>query len=175
MNSDHRLLLVIGINLLLAALVSQVNTAFSGWAVHFTVDALFLLVPGLYLGMVRGLLAAAVAGLAMDALLPLPFGAATAFYLAAFALILRSRRRLRRENWKHLVMAALALNFTYMTYLSFFFGGLPDWSSIYWSRLITDLILSEFVVFACACWYVGFQLNLLHQLGANLGAELRDF
>ncbi len=175
MNDDKRTLLILFANGLLYFVVNQVNESLAPFSIHISVEALFLLFPFFYLNTGQGLLIVLITAMFVDATLPVPFGVHVILYFGTFAFLLKMRRVFRRENPRHVLLAALWSNFFIMLGLSFFTAGSLQNLSEFWFRFLCDLAFSQLVVLIVVGWWVNLQRKALLMWEIDVGAELQQY
>ena len=171
MNSNHRVLVIILVNFVLYYLINQMDAILSRWAIHLTLDSLYLLFAALYLRGVAGFVVVAVTAMAIEATLPLQLGSHLISYIFSFLLLIRSRVRLSRENPYQVVALALFTNLIIFAFFTASTKGLPLAFVPVWLRLFSDLILSQLAVAMLAIPLVSGQRYLLLLAGIDGAAE----
>ena len=94
----RRVIILLLTQVLLWALLAELNHGLSGWQVHVFGGALFVVYPALHLGRGEGLLVAGWAGLLCDAHAPVAFGTHGLLFAAAHLLLFRARERVPRQD-----------------------------------------------------------------------------
>ncbi len=175
MNEDRRTLVILAVNGLLYFALNQVNAVLAPLSLHLSLDALYLLFAFLYLKTNQGLLIGFLTALFIDAALPVPFGVHTILYFCTLAALLRMRRELRRDNPRHIVLAAFWSNFFIMLGLSLLVGKglLAQWD--FWLRFCSDLAISQLLLIFLVRWWVDAQRQVLLLWDIDVGSELQQF
>lgn len=173
MNRPQRqaLALLLG-NAILCMVVAQINHGLSGWQLHLWPGGLLVAPAALQAGLGAGVVAVLAAGLALDAVAPVPFGTHAYVLLAGHAVLFSLRLRLARKATPvRVVMALLACGTTLLTFavavagLGFAHAGA--------GRLLADLGMSLVATGLVAPWFFALQGRLLDLAQAGLRAEER--
>ena len=143
-----------------------------GLALHL--EALLVLFAGLYFRLIHGVGLAILIGLLADAGEASPWGSYFLILLLLWALVFSVRNRLQSENFAQITVFALALQTIYLAATSLFYAGsfFDQW--IYWQRILSEGLLSLFVVFLAAYPWTEFNRLVLREFGWDLNAELRQ-
>ena len=171
MNPDYRVLIIILVNFLLYYFINQVDAFLSIWAIHLTLDSLYLLFAALYLRGAAGFSVVAITAMAIEATLPFPPGSHLICYIFSFLLLNRTRVRLSRENPYEVVALALFINLVIFLCFTACAEGLPLAVPSTWLRLFSDLFLSQLAVAVLAIPLVSRQRYLLLLAGIDVAAE----
>lgn len=167
-----RILILAAASWLLALLLGQLNHYLGLWQVHVWCGGLFVTFVALRLSHRMGAATAFIAGLLLDANMPVAFGTQGFLFLAAHAVIFTIRSRAPREETIVAVVIALIANLGLFLALTFLrIDSLADPART-WMRLFADLLASQLVLALIAPWYFAVQTRLLEATGANLR---RDF
>ena len=163
----RRVIILLLTQVLLWALLAELNHGLSGWQVHVFGGALFVVYPALHLGRAEGLLVAGWAGLLCDAHSPVAFGTHGLLFAAAHLLLFRARERVPRHDPVSQILVVLFTN------LALFLLRLPVAPAPggAWGRLLPDLLASQVTLAAVAVWFLALQDRLV-RLG-DAWAELR--
>jgi rod shape-determining protein MreD len=154
---------------LLRALVSEANSALSGFHLWLFAGGLFVAYPALMAPFRQGLAASVLGGLLCDAMEPVPFGTHAALFATAHAVVYNVRERLQRDDTLVRVMVALIANLALFLVLSFArMRHVPAGGTV-WPRLLCDLVYSEAVVALGAPWFFALQGRALEMARANSG------
>ena len=171
MNSDYRVLVIILVNFLLYYFINQVDAILSIWAIHLTLDSLYLLFAALYLRGAAAFSVVAITAMAIEATLPFTPGSHLICYIFSFLLLDRTRVRLSRENPYQVVALALTMNLVIFLCFTASAEGLPLAVTSTWLRLFSDLFLSQLVVALLANLLVNRQRYLLLLAGIDIATE----
>ncbi len=175
MNDDRRTLIILLANGLLYFVLNQVNEALAPLSLHISLDALFLLFAFFYLKPGQALLIGLLTALFVDAALPVPFGIHVILIFGTLAFLQKMRRVFRRENPRHVLLAALWCNLFIMLGLSLTAGQDLLMQSAFWLRFLCDLALSQLALALLASWWLNLQRKTLLMWEIDVGAELRRF
>ncbi len=167
----RRVIILLLTQVLLWALLAELNHGLSGWQVHVFGGALFVVYPALYLGRKEGLLVAAWAGLLCDAHSPVAFGTHGLLFAAAHLLLFRARERVPRHDPVSQILVVLFTNLALFLGLSLFRLLVAPAPGGAWGRLLPDLVASQVTLALGAVWFLGLQDRLV-RLG-DVWAALR--
>ncbi len=159
--------------LLLWSLVGQINHYLAPYGVSLFVGGLLVTFAALRLSLRPGLIATALAGLAVDAVEPVTFGTHLILFAGLHVVLYHLRSRFPREETILAVVTALLANLALFLAVSFVaLGGHPAANSA-WIRLFCDLGCSQVFVTAVAPWFFALQVHALAFAGVDLGEESR--
>ena len=173
MKKDHRVFLVFLLNGFFYTLTVELNQMLASFSLQLSLESLLLLFPALFLRLLPGLCLVSITALLIDAALPLPFGTRLGIYCLIYILLVYWRPRIRRENLLHLTGLSLLANLVFMITLSVCMAGELWLSSFYWSRVLTDLLISQIALVFITAWFIQFILSILLLFGINIEAELQ--
>lgn len=150
MNQLRQILIILLLSLLLYMVIVSLNNTLARFSISLTLVSLYLLFPTLYMAFWPGLLLVAFIALLLDALLPLPYGTSLLLFITGYILIRKFESRLRTTNRNHIVLIALYFNCAYMLVVTLLMGRGVFFEGPYWTRCLTDLVLSGLVLFIIA-------------------------
>jgi hypothetical protein len=168
----RRILPLFGTQLILWAVVAQLNHELSDWRIYFFGGALFVTFAALTQTMRIGLIVALLGGLLCDANSPPHiFGTHTLFFAAGHLTLFHLRDRVPRDDTVGRIAVALLLNLALFLAFSFTqIGHLPAPASA-WPRLLMDLLCSQVFLAVIAPWFFALQARAL----VLARAEREDF
>lgn len=172
MSDNGRLSVVFLFNLLLYFIIGEINHLLAGWSLHLHLDVLLLIFFGLHLNRLSGVVFTVLLGLLADAAHPVPTGTFVLGYLGIWYAFVWFQHRIRRQNPGHVRVVALSIQVLWMLVLAIFLGDGFLASTVYWQRILMDLILSGVVLLAVVWPWCAFQKKLLLSLGWNLDARM---
>ncbi len=161
--------------MLLWWLIAQVNHYLADRGVTFFVGGLLVAFAALRLNLRHGLAASLLAGLAIDAVEPVPFGTHLLLFAAVHVVIFHLRTRFPREETITGVVTALFANLALFLALSVLLLDNHPAPATAWLRLLVDLACSQVLVGAIAPWFFAFQQRVLELCRVNLADEFRHF
>ncbi len=173
MNRDKRIPLLLVTNGLLFFLLTEVNALLAPVSLYLTGDALYVLFAAVYLRLKDGLLVVFVTAFVVDAMHPAPLGSSAVLYLAAYAVIIRLRLRLRRENRLHIALVGLIANTVIFLGLMIAVEVPNAGEATFWIRAMSDLLFSQVIIFLVAARLIDLQRSLLYHYGVDVAAELQ--
>jgi rod shape-determining protein MreD len=157
-------------NLLLCAVIAQANHSLASWQLRLWPGGLLVATAALQAGFGAGASAVFLTGLALDAAVPVPFGAQALVLLAGHAVLFALRRRLVREATPVRVTAVLATGAA--TFLAFaLIASFAGPGRAGGGRVFADLTVSLMVSGMIAPWFFALQGRLLALAQAGLRAE----
>jgi rod shape-determining protein MreD len=152
--------------LLLWALVSQVNHELSPWGVSLFIGGLFVGFSAMHFDRREALVGAFAAGFLHDVGTPLPFGTHALAFAAAVVFIQHVRHRLNRHEGLITVMVILIANLgLFLVVSAVAVRGLPDSAGLT-SRVFSDLVVSQVTLALIAPWFLALQAKSLELAGA---------
>ena len=167
----RRTLILFFTQLLLWALIAQVNHALSGYRVYLFTGALYLTFAALMQPLRAGLIATILMGFVCDAQAPinpelpsLLYSLAhthTLLFVAAHLFIFHWRDRVPREDPVACVVVALIANLALFLAFSFLQILFSPAAASAWSRLIVDLLCSQLFLAVIAGWFFALQARAL--------------
>jgi rod shape-determining protein MreD len=169
----RRVIILLLTQVLLWALLAELNHGLSGWQVHVFGGALFVVYPALHLGRGEGLLVAGWAGLLCDAHAPVAFGTHGLLFAAAHLLLFRARERVPRQDPISQILVVLFTNLALFLGLSLLRLPVAPAPGGAWGRLLPDLLASQVTLALVAVWFLALQDRLV-RLG-DAWAELRGY
>jgi rod shape-determining protein MreD len=153
--------------LLLWALIAQVNHATSELHIYFFAGGLFVAYAALMLRLRDGLVAALLAGLVHDATTPVYFGTHLVLFATAHVIVYHLRDRIPRDETMARVLVALFANLAIFLLFSFFQIGQSPAPGVAWPRLIVDLACSQLFIALVAPWFFALQARSLVLAGVE--------
>lgn len=147
--------------LLLWALVGQLNHALSGVRVYVFVAALFIAHATLWLPWGTGLILAVLGGLLCDSGAPVYFGTHAALFAAAHVATFPLRDRLPREDPVGLIALVLLLNLALFLVFSLIQIRESPVPQRIWIRLLADLLCSQVLITLITSWFFALQARAL--------------
>mgnify|MGYP000070424193 FL=1 len=171
MSDNGRITLIFLCNLLLYFIVGELNFFLGGLSLHFHADALLILFFGLYLGRMAGLVSATLLGFLADSVSPVPHGTYVIGYLGLWLFLVWGQRRIRRQNPVHLRTLAAATQILWLLLLTLHLRTGMEPNTVYWQRILMEILFSGSLTYALAWPWCRFQKNLLYSLGWNIEAE----
>lgn len=172
MSDNGRISLIFICNLLLYFLVGELNFMLGSLSLHFHADALFIIFFGLYLGRLGGLVSATILGFFADSVSPVPYGTYVIGYLSMWLFLIWGQKRIRRQNHTHVRFLAALTQFFWMVMLSIVIFSQDSMNTVYWNRILMEILFSTVLVYVFAWSWCRFQKNLLYSLGWNIEAEM---
>ena len=173
MNLDKRIPLLLATNGLLFFLITEINALLAPVSLYLTLDALYVLFAAFYMRLKDGLMIIFVTAFFVDVMHPVPLGSSAVLYLAAYAVIIRMRLRLRRENRLHIILFGLITNTVIFLGLIIVVKVPNATEATFWLRALIDLLFSQVVVFLVAARLIDLQRSLLYHYGIDISAELQ--
>jgi len=161
--------------MLLWWLIALVNHYLAARGLYFFVGGLLVTFAALRLSLRPGLLASLLAGLAIDAVEPVPLGTHLLLFAAVHVVIFHLRTRFPREETVTGVVTALFANLALFLALSMLMLNDHPAPATAWFRLLVDLACSQMLVAALAPWFFALQLRALELGRVNLADEYRRF
>jgi cell shape-determining protein MreD len=157
----RRTLVIFLTQMLLWAVVTQLNHALSTVRVYVFVGALFLAFSALTQPPRSGLAASLLAGLMCDANSPVIFGTHTLLFAAGHLSMFHVRDRVPRGDNISAIFVVLLTNLA--LFLAFSFSQIHDSPApaAVWPRLIADLICSQVFVALITPWFLALQSQSL--------------
>jgi len=157
----RRVIILLLMQVLLWALLAELNHGLSGWQVHIFGGALFVVYPALHLGRTEGLIVAGWAGLLCDAHSPVTFGTHGLLFAAAHLLLFRARERVPRKDPVSQILVVLFTNLALFLGLNLLRLPLAPAIGGVWARLLPDLLASQLTLVAVTVWYLALQDRLV--------------
>ena len=173
MNHDLRWILVLLANLLLIALIAEINHHLTPLSLYIFPGGLLLAFAVLRLRLRQSLLANGFTALAFDALNPLPFGQTFLLFLSCHTLAFSLRGHFAKENPKYGAFVAAGMNIVLFIAITLTIAG-KNFSEIDWQRTLIDGALSTIFVLFLAPWFFSLQQTALAFVGIDLDAEQRE-
>lgn len=143
--------------ILLWMLVAQANHLLAPWHVYLFAGGLFITYPALAMPSRAGLAATLLAGLAMDAATPVPFGLHATLLATAHLLIFNIRDRVPRDDTITRVVVALLANLGVFLAFSFLEVTRNRAPGTAWPRLVFDLLCSQAGIALIGPWFFALQ------------------
>jgi hypothetical protein len=169
---DPRWIVIVLANGLLAFLGGQLNHHLAVFPVSVFLLGLALPVAGLRLRFRPGMIAMCLSGLVLDSTRPVPFGSSALILAALYTCWHSVRSRLPRDGVAPAVIGALLANLVLFLAQPLLLGAtLAGGAS--WSRVLVDLVLSQFAVVLVGPWFFALQEQALLLRGVNLAEEAR--
>ena len=154
-------------------LFAQINHHLAPHGVYLYVGGLLITFNALRLGLRTGLTATLLAGLAIDAVEPAPFGTHLLLLGAAHVVLYQIRARFPREETLFGLLAALLANLALFLALSFVVLAAHPAPWAVWPRLFADLGWSQLCLFLITPWFLALQRRVLELGHVDLAAESR--
>jgi rod shape-determining protein MreD len=158
-----RVLILVSASLLLALLLGQLNHQLATWQVHVWCGGLFVAFSGLRMAYGPGATAAFLAGLLLDATMPVAFGTQGFLFLAAHAVVFTLRARAPRGEVAVGVVVSLVANLGLFLALGFLRIDAAAESTGAWMRSFADLLFSQVVLALIAPWFFAIQHKMLER------------
>jgi rod shape-determining protein MreD len=143
--------------LLLWALVSELNHLLSGLRVHVFAGALFVTFAALTQPRRSGLFAVCVGGLICDATSPVGFGHHLLLFVAAHGILFHLRERMPHDDNIALTVVTLLANLGLFLAFSFTQMHLSPSPAAVWPRLLMDLACSQVFLSLVTPWLFALQ------------------
>ncbi len=147
--------------LLLWALLSQINHYLATWHLYLFVGSLFVTLTALRLPLRDGIYATLCAGLLCDANAPVPFGTHMLLFGLTHGLIIKIRSSIPVEQTATQVIIAFVANIALYFALTIVLVAGPLQLGPVLPRLIWDLLISQLVLLLIAPWFFALQTSLL--------------
>jgi len=147
--------------LLLWALISQINHYLAVWHLYIFVGSLFVTLSALRLPLRDGIYATLFAGLLCDSNTPVPFGTHLLLFALTHALIIKIRSSIPVEQTVTQVIVAFGANLALYFSLTIILTAGPLQLLPVLPRLIWDLLISQLVLLLIAPWFFALQTALL--------------
>lgn len=168
---DPRWIIIVLANALLVFLGGQINHYLAHLPVSVFLLGLCLPVAGLRLRFRPGFIAMAVSGLVLDATRPVPFGSTALLLAALFTCWHGVRTRFPRDGVAPAVIGAMLANLVLFLAQPLLIPGALAGSTS--SRVLVDLLCSQFAVGLLGPWFFALQEQALLLRGVNLADEAR--
>ncbi|MDD2762672.1 MAG: hypothetical protein PHE83_01705 [Opitutaceae bacterium] len=159
--------------LLLWCLVVQLNHYLAPHGAYLFTGGLLVTFGALRLGLRNGLAASLLAGLALDAVEPVPFGTHLLLFAVMHLVIFRLRIRFPREETIFGVVVALLANLALFLGLSLVALGDHPAAGAAWMRIFADLGWSQLFIALVAPWFFALQERALGLGRVDLAEENR--
>jgi cell shape-determining protein MreD len=172
MSDNGRITLIFFCNLLLYFIIGEFNFFLGSLSLHFHGDALLVLFFGLYLGRLGGLISATLLGFLADSANPVPYGTYVIGYLSLWLFFVWGQKRIRRQNHMHVRTLGAVAQLLWMFLLSLVIFSLDSSATVFWSRILFEMLFSTVLTFLLAWRWCQIQKNLLFSLGWNIEAEM---
>jgi len=168
MESSLRWWILAACNLLLFWLQGMVGDATGALGLTLSINALYVIMPAVCLSQGWGLVLMFLAGLTIDAGLPIGFGFHAVLFAVALTILHAYQRSLQKAGLGQLILLAVIVNIAFMLIEALLLAGpLFDYGQ-YWLRIGSDMVLSTVVTALVAWWFLSLQLWLLDISGQNL-------
>jgi rod shape-determining protein MreD len=161
----HPILRLLFGNLILLTVAAQSNHYLARWQVHLWLGGLLVAPAALSVRHRAGAWAVFLAGLALDATTPVPFGTQALVLLAGHALAYTWRDRLARSEASSQVMAAFTLNLGAFLVLAVVEAWTAPRVAGQFGRLLADLFASQLALILIGPWFCALQGCLLNPTG----------
>ncbi len=146
---------------ILWAIVTQLNHTLSGMRVHLFIGALFVTYAALTQPLASGLLATLLSGLVFDANTPVGFGTHMVLFAFTHVVVFGLRDRVpRNETLSRVVIAVLANLALFLVFAMTQMVNLPSTAAV-WPRLLIELACSQVLVALIAPWFFALQTRAL--------------
>lgn len=163
----RRLAILLLSQVLLWALVGQLNHALTGIRVYVFAAALYIAHATLWHPWRTGLLAAMLGGWLCDATTPVAFGTHMLLFAAAHVATFHLRERLPREDPIGIVIIVLLVNFGLFVVFSLTQIRHSPVPGAIATRLLVDLVCSQLLLALIAPWFFALQARALVLAGAD--------
>jgi hypothetical protein len=165
MKNWHLVIAVGSLNYLLWLALSELSHLLSGTglAVHF--DVLFVLFPALFLTVGPSLTICVLMAFIIGVHRPVSIGLTLLSLCLLWHLALWMRARLRRDHLGHVAGLGAALQALFVLGWSFSWGSSGMDGSVFWIRVLGELLVSVLVVGVLAGWWCQWQTRLLEEFG----------
>ncbi len=147
--------------LLLWALLSQINHYLAVWHLYIFAGSLFVTLTALRLPLRNGIYATLFAGLLCDANTPVPFGTHMLLFGLTHALVVKIRASIPGEQTTMQVIIAFVANIALYLALTIILAAGPLQLGPVLPRLLWDLLVSQLVLLLIAPWFFSLQTSLL--------------
>lgn len=157
----RRTAVIFATQLILWAVLSELNHALAHWHIYLWTGALFVTFAAIALPLRSGLAVTLLGGLLCDAATPVTFGTHMLLFAAAHVILFNIRDRVPRDETMGQVVIALLVNLGLFLVFSFVeISGLPSPATA-WPRLIFDLVCSQILIALVAPWFFALQAQAL--------------
>jgi cell shape-determining protein MreD len=146
---------------LLWALVAQLNDSVAGYRVYVFAGALFVTFAALTQPLRPGMFATCIGGLICDANAPVTFGVHLLLFAGAHTILYRIRDRVPQDDNIAITVVGLLTNLA--LFLVFSFGQIhssPAPAAV-WPRLLVDLLCSQVFIVLVIPWFFALQARSL--------------
>jgi rod shape-determining protein MreD len=162
---DFRWLVVFGCNVLLVWLVGLANHNLARFSflwiddcsLHLYLGGLLVTFAALRLDLRHGFTSTILTGLAVDSLVPVPFGTSMVLFGLVHAVLFYGRQRFPREEVVFATVVALLSNLFLFLALSFILVGRFPHPGGAWLHLFADLLASQFALVLVTPWFMALQ------------------
>lgn len=157
----RRTFIILASQLLLWAIVAQLNDALSAVRLYVFAGALFVAFAALTQPRRAGLTAVMLGGLICDANSPVTFGTHMLLFTAAHFILFQIRERVPRDDNVSAIAVVLLTNLG--LFLLFSFTQIHDSPvpAAIWPRLIADLVCSQLFLALVTPWFFALQAGAL--------------
>lgn len=170
---NRRWLIPFASMMLLWWLVAELNHSLAAHGIYFFVGGLLVTFAALRLSLRHGLLATLLAGLAIDAVEPVPFGTHLLLFATIHVVLYHLRTRFPREELVTGVVSALFANLALFLALSALMLSAQPAPGSEALRLLVDLVCSQVLVAGLAPWFFALQQRALELGRVSLADERR--
>lgn len=157
----RRLIILFTAQLVLWALVAQLNHLLTGWRVYLFPAALYVAYAALLQTWRAGFTASILAGLVCDATSPVAFGTHACLFAAAHATLHHLRDRLPRADTAGQVVIVLLVNLGLFLGFSLTQIHASPVPGEVWRRLLVDLVCSQVFLALITPWFFALQARAL--------------
>lgn len=156
-----RTLTLFGCQLILWAIISQLNNTLSGAHVYLFVAGLYLTFAAVAQPFGSGCAAAILIGAVSDANAPVAFGTHVVLFTLTHVLLCRLRGRIPRDDTVSRVVIAVLTNLGLFLALSLSRMAHSPVIAANWPRLLWDLVCSQLLLTLIAPWFFALQERAL--------------
>lgn len=172
MNRHMLIVLVVLLNLMAWTAIREVNHALAPHRIYLHLEVLLVLLPAFYFRTSTGALLMAATALLIASARPVPLEVSLFGVFGLWGAGLWVRRRMRRENARHLAAFAAGAQICVLLALALvLWPGDPVPADLYAQRLAGDALVSAGAAALLAGPWSRFQVRFLGALGWNLDSE----
>ncbi len=157
-------------NLLLFWLQGMVGDATGALGLTLSVNALYVIMPAVCLSQGWGLVLMFLAGLSVDAGLPIGFGFHAVMFAVALTVLHAYQRSLQKAGLGQLIALTIGLNIIFQLVEAVLLAGPLSSYGEYWLRIGSDLVASTLATGLVGWWF----LSLEHWLLTITGQEMAE-
>ena len=157
----RRTLTLFATQMLLWAIVTELNHSLSGLRVYIFAGALFVVFAALTQPWRSGLAAAILGGLMCDANAPVLFGTHALLFAVVHLMVCQIRDRVPRDDNVSAIFVVLLANLALFLVFSFSQIHRSPAPTAIWPRLIADLVCSQIFLAVVTPWFFALQARAL--------------